>query len=63
MKKGVLLQLYWILLRPHLQYCVQLLSPHLRKDRLGLEAVQRMITRLPRGMRRLFCDERLSELG
>lgn len=58
----VLLQLYTVLVRPHLEYCVQFWGPYLRKDVLALEAVQRRFTRLIPAMRGLTYEERLSRL-
>jgi len=61
--REVLLQLYKVLVRPHLEYCAQFWSPYLRKDILALEAVQRRFTRLIPEMRGLPYEERLSRLG
>ena len=46
----VLLQLYRVLVRPHLEYCVQFWCPYLRKDVPATEGVQRRFTRLIPGM-------------
>ncbi|GCC19456.1 hypothetical protein chiPu_0000004 [Chiloscyllium punctatum] len=59
----VLLRLYKALVRPHLEYCVQFWSPHLRKDILALERVQRRFTRMIPGMVGLTYEERLRILG
>ncbi|XP_051873382.1 RNA-directed DNA polymerase from mobile element jockey isoform X2 [Pristis pectinata] len=61
--KDVLMRLYAALVRPHLEYCVQFWAPHLRKDVLTLERVQRRFTRMIPGMKGLKYDERLSALG
>ncbi|XP_072107366.1 uncharacterized protein [Mobula birostris] len=61
--RDVMLRLYKVLVRPHLEYCGQFWSPYLRKDVLTLERVQRRFTRMIPGMRGLRYEEHLSALG
>ena len=61
--KDMFLNLYPVLVRPHLEYCVQVWSPHWRRDIKLVEGVQRRATKLVPELRDLPYEERLIRLG
>ncbi len=58
-----LAHLYNTLIRPHIEYAMQVCSPNLVTDADCLEQMQRLAMRLVNGFRRLPYEERLCRLG
>ena len=61
--KEIFLYLYPVLVRPLLEYCVQVWSPYKQMYIDLIERVQKRATKLVPGLRRKTYDERLKKLG
>ncbi len=60
--EDIILQLYKSLVRPHLEYCVQAWRPHLQKDIILIEKVQKRATRMIDSFRKVPYEQRLLRL-
>jgi len=61
--KELILQLCKSLVRPRLEYCIQVWRPYLKKDINLLERVQKRATKLISGLSEMGYEERLKILG
>ncbi len=62
LSKASFLPLCCAIVRPHLEDGMEANAPTLRDDINQLERVQRLVTRLVRGLRHVPCEERLRQL-
>ena len=62
-QKKRIIPLYKVIIRPHLEYCIQVWRPHRKKDIDTLERIQRRATKMIPELRDLSHDERLKECG
>jgi len=60
--REVILSLYSVLVRPHLEFYIQMWSPQNRRDVDLLECIQRRATKMIQGMEHLSYEDRLREL-
>ena len=61
-KKNSFLYLHKALVRPHIEYAIQVWAPHLRKDIEAIEDVQCKASKQIPGFKNLTYEERLREL-
>jgi len=62
-EKGIMVNLYKTLARPHLEYCISSRSPHYAKNKELLEKVQMRFTRMLRVLKGKDYYERLRHLN
>ena len=61
--KGDFMVIYETYISPHLDYCLQVWSPWLQKDIECLERIQKRLTKLVKGFKKMKYNERLKWLG
>lgn len=61
--RDLIIPLYSALVRPHLEYCVQLWTTHFKKNMFRLERVQRRAMKIIKGQGNLPCEGRLKDVG
>ena len=61
--KNIILKLYKSLVRPHLDYCVQVWNPHLAKDIILLQRVQKRATKMISSLKNQRYEQRLRMLN
>jgi len=61
--REMILLLYSVLVKPHLQYSMQIWCPQYRRDVDLLEHIERRATTMIQGMEHLSYKNRLKELG
>ena len=62
-QRKVILPLYSVPVRPHLEYCIQVWSSHYRRDIDLVEHIQRRAIEMNQGMEHLSYEDSLRELG
>mgnify|MGYP001623527925 CR=1 FL=1 len=58
----VILPIYFVLVRPHLEYCIYMWSPQYRRDIDLLELIQSWPTKMTHGMEQLSYEDKVREL-
>ena len=62
-RKKLIIPLYKAIVRPHLEYCIQVWRPYCKKDIDMLDCIQTRATKMIPELRDLTYEERLKECG